>query len=210
MKLKLNNHQIKDIVFDFGGVLLDIDINLTLEAFRKLDITGVKGADIHPMNSGLFLDLELGLISTAEFVDGIRKCSKDADLSDQQILEAWNALLLDYDIRRFELLEKLRENYGVYLLSNTNLPHRENFIAKFESETGRNLEAYFDKVFYSDVMHMRKPDVEIYQSLLDQTGLDPRTTLFIDDNAHNLVGANEVGIHTYHLAKPETVLDLFE
>lgn len=211
MKLKNDNtHSIKDIIFDFGGVLLEIDVQITVKAFEKLGLSGVGIHDIHPHNKGVFLALELGEISPDDFFNYLVEHSAP-NTTRQQVEQAWNALLCDYDLRRFDLLGKLKaQGYGIYLLSNTNLPHREFFIEKFRQIQGLDLESYFDQVFYSDVMHLRKPDVEIYSQMLEQSGLNPHTTVFIDDNAHNLDGAQKVGIHTIHLAKPTTILDIFE
>lgn len=211
MKLKYDKgHKIKDIIFDFGGVLLDIDVPKTVEAFQRLGLSGLSMSDIHPHNSGAFLALELGEISTEEFWAYLVSHSAEGT-TEADVLEAWNALLCEYDMRRFELLDKLKaQGYGLYLLSNTNLPHRQFFMDKFQTLQGRGLESYFDQCFYSDQMHLRKPDVRIYSQTLEQSGLDPHTTIFIDDNLHNLAGAHQVGLHTIHLQQPTTVLDLFE
>lgn len=211
MRLKYDNtHIISDIIFDFGGVLLDIDIQKTVKAFEKLGLSSVNIEDIHPHNTGVFLALELGDISTHEFVEQLtRRCAPGT--TEQQVLQAWNALLEDYDLRRFDLLDKLKaQGYGLYLLSNTNLPHRQYFIERLEMITGRRLESYFDQVFYSDQMHLRKPDTQIYKEALHDAGLNPETTIFIDDNLHNTEAASKVGLHTIHLQNPQTILDLFE
>lgn len=213
--MKLKNPQfkhIKNIIFDFGNVLLDIDISLTIKAFEQLGLNDFSHADIHPHNAGVFLDVELGRISNQEFIDTLKSYATSKAPSDIEIYYAWNMLLLQYDFQRFELLDKLRQNYGVFLLSNTNLPHREFFIQKFNAENPANrpFESYFDKCFYSDEMHLRKPDTKIYTETLKDANLNADDTLFIDDNAHNLIGAQKVGLSTYHLESPETILDLFE
>lgn len=206
---------IRNIIFDFGGVLLDIDIRRTVEAFRRLGLSDLKSTEIHPQNAGVFLQLELGKITEEQFVGTLQShipAGKPVPTT-AEILDAWNALLLDYDWRRFELLDRLRESgYRVFLLSNTNLPHREYFIGKFNRENpdGRTFESYFDRIFYSDAMHLRKPDPEIYLTALREAGIDAGETLFIDDNKPNTDAAAELGIKTVHLVSPVTVLDLFE
>lgn len=206
---------IRNLIFDFGGVLLDIDIQRTIAAFQELGLAGLHHEEIHPHNSGIFLELELGQLSTAEFVERLQLCvpSGQRTPSAEELLAAWNALLLDYDWRRFELLDALRQSgYRLFLLSNTNMPHRECFVERFnrENPAGRTFESYFEDCFYSDVMHLRKPDEAIYRTVLEQTGIEPGQTLFIDDNRPNTKGAERVGIRTVHLASPLTVLDLFE
>ncbi|WP_298064015.1 HAD family phosphatase [uncultured Rikenella sp.] len=205
---------IRNLIFDFGGVLLDIDIRRTVEAFRRLGLAGLNPAEIHPQNTGIFLDLELGTVSEEAFVARLQSCAAGGlpVPTREQLLNAWNALLLDYDWRRFGLLDRLRESgYKVFLLSNTNRPHREYFIRKFDRENpaGRPFESYFDRCFYSDVMHLRKPDPAIYRTVLREAGIAAGETLFIDDNQPNTDAAAELGIQTVHLVPPATIFDLF-
>lgn len=221
MRLKPSlSNDIKNIIFDFGNVLLDIDISITTRAFSRMGLKGLRSSDIHPHNAGVFLDLELGNITTDQFVAELQAYAPEgaAVPTRDQILAAWNALLLPYDFRRFEMLDSLRESgYNVYLLSNTNLPHREYFVAKFDRENPANaiaplrpFESYFDHCFYSDAMHLRKPDPKIYTTTLEYGNMVPSQTLFIDDNKHNTEAASRLGINTYHLANGKSVLDLFE
>lgn len=208
---KYNN--IETVVFDFGNVLIDIDTNLTIEAFNKLKVENLNPLDIHPNNRGIFLKTELGEASTADFVTEIRqKCVEPDKISDRQILDAWNALLLPFDYSRFELVNRLKQTYNVILLSNTNEAHHIYFEAKFNAENPWRMDfkSLFDHVFYSDELGLRKPEVEIYQKVMQVANLVPEKTLFIDDNAPNLVAPQALGWHTYHLVKPETVLDLFQ
>lgn len=214
MKLKDQNFkEVKTIIFDFGNVLLNIDLSLTIEAFQKLGIDKLNAEDIHPNNVGVFHAMEVGHASEQDFIDEMKRlCSKPEKISDQQILEAWNALLLPLDKRVYDLLDALRKNYKVILLSNTNKPHHDFFEAKLnrENPTGRTFKSYFDHVFYSDELQLRKPEPEIYQAVQRITGLEASTTLFIDDNAPNLVEPHAMGWQVYNLVKPEVVFDLFE
>ncbi len=235
--------RIRNIIFDFGGVLLDIDIRLSVEAFARLGLTGFDPADIHPNNSGIFLQLELGNATEEEFVhkmqgyyidtlplrtpseqpgqprpgqsgNGPEQIIPNEIPTREQILGAWNALLLEYDRERFRLLERLRTaGYRLFLLSNTNLPHRTFFVEKFDHERANPgdlpFEAHFERCFYSDAMHLRKPDPLIYEEVLREAALDPSETLFVDDNAPNTAAAEALGIHTFTLRPPYTVFDLF-
>ena len=117
---------IRNLIFDFGGVLLDIDIRRTVAAFAALGLPGLDPFDTHPRNAGVFLRLELGQITERQFVEQLQALVPDGNPvpAPAQLLDAWNAMLLPYDWRRFELLDRLRaEGRRIFLLSNTNLPH---------------------------------------------------------------------------------------
>lgn len=211
MKLISKYQNIKNIIFDLGGVLLDIDVARTMDAFDRLAIDGVRAADIHPENAGIFLQLEVGAISTDDFIAQIQALAGDTKISPDQILDAWNAILVGFDMKRFEILDRLREHYNIYLLSNTNEPHRIKYLQMFrQTSGGRELESYFDQCFYSDLMKLRKPDVKIYRQLIAETGINPAESIFIDDNAVNFSGSEEAGIATFHLTPDRSLLDLVE
>ncbi len=212
MKLKIEGKEpIENIIFDFGGVILDIDISLTIKELEKLDIKGLRCEDIHPETKSPWLDLELGLVTPEQFIELMHSHYPDTKrIPESKIWECWNALLLDYDPKRIELIAKLKEHYNIYLLSNTNLPHRIFFFDKFEQQFGYRLENEFKECFYSDAMHLRKPDEKIYQAVLDSANIKGSNSLFIDDNFCNFSGAEKVGLNWYHLTGGETILDLFE
>ena len=212
MKLKNKfKKPIKNIIFDFGNVILDIDIALTIKAFDKFGIDELNSEDIHPYQRDFFLDIELGVISDDEFLEKLRvKYPSAINISDEEIWKAWNVLLLDFDPRRIELLKKVAENYNIYILSNTNHPHRVCFMEKFRAQFGFELESLFTQCYYSDVMKLRKPDTKIYTQLIEDAGIQPQESLFIDDNLCNFTGAEEAGLSWYHLTGGETILDMFE
>ncbi len=212
MKLKIKGSEpIKNIIFDFGNVILDIDIMLTLNKFVELGVTGLDTEDIHPHQKDFFLDIELGTISDDEFLQKLRaKYPSAATITDEQVWEAWNILLLDFDPRRIELLKKVAKKYNIYVLSNTNHPHRVKFMEMFKTQFGFELESLFVKCYYSDVMKLRKPDTKIYTQVIEDAGIVPHESLFIDDNMCNFTGAEEAGLAWYHLTGGETILDLFE
>lgn len=214
--MKLKNPELKNIhtiIFDFGNVLLDIDLNLTMNALHELGIIDINPQNIHPQNSGIFLQSEVGAISTDTFLETLRQQSTlTPKPSKEQVLAAWNALLLPYDYKRFEMVEELRKNYTVILLSNTNKPHHDFFEQRFADDNhfaGKTFRECFDTVYYSDEIRLRKPDVAIYRTIQNLKNLNPGRTLFIDDTAENLIEPRKLGWSTYHLQKPETVLDLF-
>ncbi|MFI3322762.1 MAG: HAD family phosphatase [Rikenellaceae bacterium] len=214
MKLTiLQEKPIENIIFDFGGVILDIDISLAVKAFNRLGVDNIRQADIHPETKSFFLDLEVGAISDDQFLEEIRKIyPKAREVSDEKMWSAWNEILLEFTKERFELIKELNKHYNVYLLSNTNHPHRVFWCEKFEKEFGEPFESYFKKCYYSDELGCRKPDAIIYQKVLEDAGIEAEKSLFIDDNMINFSGATEVGLNWYHLdlTKGATILDIFE
>lgn len=203
--------KIKNIIFDLGNVILDIDINRTLQAFKKLNITGLEVSDIHPHQRDFFLDLEVGLISDEQFIEKIYQTYPDSrKVGPRSIMEAWNVLLLDFEKDRFDMLRKLSNNHRIFLLSNTNHPHRLFFLEKAKQQLGVEFESFFEKCYYSDVLKMRKPDVRIYKHVIEDAGIDPSQTLFIDDNECNFSGAEEAGLNYYHLTAGNKVTSLFK
>ncbi|MEN9918119.1 MAG: hypothetical protein RL662_555 [Bacteroidota bacterium] len=212
MKLKSKfTDNIHNIIFDFGGVIMDININKTIHAFTNLNIEGLQADDIISAHKRFLHDLEIGTITPDEFINLIyTEYPKAVDVSDKLIWDAWNALLQPYDPARIALIEKLKERYSIYLLSNTNFPHRIKFKEMYRKQFGENLDDLFVQSFYSDEMHLRKPNLEIYQEVLEKARITPEATLFIDDNEANIVAARKVGIQAYHLTPGERITDLFE
>lgn len=202
--------EIENIIFDFGGVIMDINIGRTLVAFNNLKIEGLDSDDIISGHKKFLLDLELGLITPSQFIDAIHTEYPGAkNVNEKEIWDAWNALLQPYDRGRIEMLEKINQSYRTYLLSNTNFPHRVKFKEMYRKQFGENFDDLFIQCFYSDEMHLRKPDQEIYKQVMDSIRLNPRKTLFIDDNEANITGARKFGLHTYHLTGGERITDLF-
>lgn len=204
-----NFSHVKTIALDFGNVVLDIDISLSINEFKRLGLDAFTPADIHPDNSGIFYDIEIGALQPQGFVDALKG---DSNVSDSDVISAWNKLLLPYDYKRFELIQELRKNYRVVLLSNTNKIHHDFFEEVFDKENplGLTFKSAFDHVFYSDELGCRKPGEEIYQKVAQIIGATPDELLFVDDNAPNLIAPSKMGWSIYHLQKPETIFDLFE
>lgn len=201
---------VEALVFDLGGVLLDVQLQRTLRAFEALDIRGLGAAEVIDGNRACFRDLELGLISQEEFAEAVRRTFPAvAAIPDEQLLEAWNAMLMPFDAQRVELLRELGKRCPVYLLSNTNLPHRIRFRESFRERFGGSFDELFVRCFYSDELHLRKPDPEIYRSVARQIGTPPGKLLFIDDNAANVSAARGEGWQACHLTGGITVTDLF-
>jgi HAD superfamily hydrolase (TIGR01509 family) len=199
---------IKNIIFDLGGVILNIDINLTAEAFVDLGIKDFSQYFGHGFAASFFKDYEIGKISDEKFINDLRKLG-NLDAPDSVIIKAWDALLLDFPPKRIELLKKLKNKYRIFLFSNTNSLHTKTF-KKIYQDTFNNetLDELFEKAYYSQILGMRKPDLDSYRYIIKENDLQPEETLFIDDASVNIKGANEVGLKGYFLEPGKTILDI--
>lgn len=201
---------IKNIVFDLGGVIINIDFQYTYEAFSKLGNTDVINTIRKFEALQVFRKYEKGELSDAQLRNLLRK-EFNAPVSDQAIDNAWNALLKDIPKQRTDVLIKLKKQYRTFLLSNTNSIHiREVNDILFKTSGIQNLNALFEKVYYSYEIKMSKPDLEIYQHVLKQHKLIGEETLFIDDNKENIEGAKAAGLQVLHVQAPQTILELLE
>ncbi len=199
---------VKHIIFDLGGVFLNIDFQLTNQAFTALGVPNFNEMFTQHFSNPLFELLEMGKISEAAFYDAFRAAS-NTQLNNQQIKTAWNALLLDFPPERIEWLHSIKDKYNVYLFSNTNQIHHDCFIEIFAQQfPGKNFDAYFKKAYYSQHLGLRKPYPESFQAIIEEQGLIPAETLFIDDTIKNVEAAQLLGLQTIHLKNPLTVLDL--
>lgn len=149
------------------------------------------------------------MIDDETFRDQLREVLSD-HLSDAELDHAWNAMLLDIPMERIHLLEHLKSRFNIYLLSNTNNIHLQCFNKQVQQLTGFvAMDQYFHQAYYSHIMKMRKPDVEIYEYVLHAHDLVPHETIFLDDNKDNLLGANNAGIKTFHVEHPDQIYSLF-
>jgi putative hydrolase of the HAD superfamily len=204
---KLIHSQIKNIIFDWGGVLVNIDYHLTIQKFAKLGIPEFeKSFSQHQLNHDFIL-FETGKISA----DAIRSRFKSLipDISNRDFDSAWCAMLKDTPPERINLLKELKSRYNLYLLSNTNEIHATYYNNVLLKQYGFEFAQLFKKVYYSHHIGLRKPTQKIYHYVIDDSGVDPKQTLFIDDTPVNAKAAQQSGLVSYHLQHPETILDLF-
>lgn len=187
---------IKNLIIDFGGVLIDLDRKRCIENFKKLGFANVEDFLNIFHQQGVFMDQEKGLITPVEFRNEIRDIMGKI-VSDKQIDAAWNSFLVDIPTYKLDLLLKLREKYVVYLLSNTNEIHwKWSCKHAFPYRTFK-VEDYFEKIYLSYEMKMVKPDPEIFKAVIEDADISPKETLFIDDSDINCKAAQELGISTY-------------
>ena len=202
---------IKNIIFDFGAVIYDIDIDKTVLAFKALNITHYDTFDqfiASQANANIFLDIETGKISPKEFRDAIR-ATVDLKISDKAIDFAWNAMLVGYVKERLDLLCELKTKYRTFLLSNTNSIHWDYFSNQLQELGYSGLHELFEKDYYSHHLGMRKPDLNIFKHVLKDSNLVARETLFLDDNLMNIEAARMDGIPSIQITKELDMLTVF-
>lgn len=192
---------IKSIIFDLGGVLLDIDFNKASTAFKRIGVTAIDEMYSQNTIDSLFKDLETGSINEENFYTAIKASGKN-ETTDEQIRNSWNALLLDFRKESMAALKQLKKKYKLFLLSNTNSIHLDAFNKIFEtSGIEGKFKDYFDKVYFSHEIGCRKPDAKAYEIVLNENDLNPAETLFIDDSVANIEGAKAAGLQTILLEK---------
>lgn len=198
---------IRHIIFDLGGVLLNIDYSLTEKAFVSAGITDFAERYSQLRQTDIFDRLETGRMGREEFIATMQQLAA-APISEAQVLEAWNAMLLNFPLRRLQILQQLRSHYDLFLLSNTNEIHEEVFNNTLHREHGiPNIGVFFDKAYMSHRVGLRKPMPEIFRHVLEENGLKAEHTLFIDDSPQHIEAANAVGIKTIYLEKGMTIED---
>ncbi|MEL6535495.1 MAG: HAD family phosphatase [Bacteroidota bacterium] len=202
---------IDTIIFDLGGVIINLDPMATAVAMGK-----VMGVSPNTLMDALhhdetFQQYEKGFISDGEFLHYLESFTP-REVTPGDLTDAWNAMLLDIPPSRIALLQRLAADYRLFVLSNTNAIHIRAFNQILQKDTGHSsLEAIgvFDTVYFSYEVGRRKPDSEIFSYVVQDAGLDPARALFLDDGPANLEGAQSVGLHTQLVTPDRTILDLF-
>lgn len=189
----------KNLIFDFGCVLVNLDKHRCIRALQDIGAEGVARYVDECRQEDLFHDLEVGNTGIGEFCDEVRRKSPGCNATDDAICGAWNALLTGIPIRRLEELLALRRSHRMLLLSNTNPIHWKKAVADYFPMDGMGVDDYFEKTYLSYRLHMLKPDGEIFRHVLDDAGISAGETLFIDDSAANCASAERLGIASMHV-----------
>ncbi len=193
------------IIFDFGDVFINLNKGAVTTAFKKL---GLK--EWTPELDELNQQLEIGKISTFEFITGLQK-HLNPDTTEAKVRNAWNAILGDFPLYRLEFLQKLKGKYRLFLLSNTDAIHIEKFEQKVGLSFARDFYQCFEKVYFSFETGVRKPDEAAFNFVLEKHGLQASKTLFIDDKSDNIAAAKKLGMLVWNLApNQEDVVNLFD
>jgi glucose-1-phosphatase len=208
MTIEANKY--KNIIFDLGGVILNIDYMLAVKAFNNLGLPDFERFFSQAQQKQLFDLYEKGQISSADFRKELKTYCKTG-VDDTTIDAAWNAMLLDLPQERLDLLKRYKNSHRTFLLSNTNEIHIDTFNIYLQNNLNiPDMVGYFEKLYLSYKVGMRKPDAEIFELILSENNLNPSETLFIDDSIQHIESANKLGIQTYWLdVKKESIVDLF-
>jgi len=188
---------IKNIIFDFGRVLLNINPILTQKALMKLGFRQNSNPQ-GQSDDDIVEQLESGKITAEEFIDSVLLAVEE-NTSREDVADAWNAMLLDFPVAHFEKLKELKKHYRLFLLSNSNQIHYDSYVRSFREAHGSELSGLFEKMWFSFNIGIIKPDPAIFRYVLEDAQLKPEETLFIDDTLVHVEAARSVGIRAYHL-----------
>ena len=183
---------IDTIIFDFGDIFINLDKQATIDGLERLGLSSWN-EDLDQLN----ISFEKGQISRDAFLLGIQKQIPNATIDE--ILMAWNAVLLDFPLYRLEFLQLLSKKFRLFLLSNTDAIHIDHFEQREGASFYGDFYQCFEKVYFSYEMGMRKPDAEIYTTLINRHELSPKRTLFVDDKKDNTDAAKALGLHVWNL-----------
>ena len=200
--------EIKNIIFDLGGVIYAIDYHKTITAFKNLGIKNFDKLFAKAAQQNIFDDLETGTISKSEFFVEINLLIQDY-LTDNQITEAWNAMLLQFMPEALSCLDEISSDYRLFLLSNTNEIHIEFIKNQVGEENFKSFCARFEKVYLSHEIGKRKPHAKVFDYIINEKKLKKDETLFIDDSIQHVQGAIKAGLQAYHLDKGESISNFF-
>lgn len=198
----------KNLIFDIGNVIVDIDYTMPLKEFQKLSNIDFTEIVSHSQLPSVFHQFEKGRISVTDFHRELKQFLRK-EVTDQEILHAWNSILIHYPKQKFDLLNRLRSTYKVYALSNINETHVEAINAAVREKFGaKAFSDYFDAAYYSNEIGCRKPEAEIYEWVKQKENLIPEETFFVDDMPENVEAAKKAGWRAFHLNHPNKLAAL--
>jgi putative hydrolase of the HAD superfamily len=198
----------EQIIFDLGGVLLDIDYQATEKAFVELGLKdfGEKYSQLN--QNDLFDKLEIGEISAQHFINKILTLCP-VGTSPNKVVAAWNAMLGEFPKEKIELLQQIKGRLPIYMLSNTNEIHIPKVYDAWDKVSDEPMSTLFDKIYLSFEIGKRKPDVSTFEWVCYSLKINPSTTLFIDDSPQHIEGAKKAGLQTYYYQSKTEFLEFF-
>lgn len=199
--------EIKNIIFDLGGVLLNLDFESSRRAFIKLGVPQFEEIFRITHEDNFWKQYETGRLNDQQFVEIARTMAIEGT-TNEDIIHAWNSMLLDFPKERVDFLDKLKNRYRLFLFSNTNSIHVQSFRQTFREVYNREIDLLFEKAWYSNFIHLRKPDVEAFNYVVENSGINAADTLFIDDSLPNVEGARMAGLKAVHLGPGMSILEL--
>lgn len=201
--------ELKNIIFDLGAVLINIDYKKTERAFIELGFDNFEAMYSQFTADAVFEKLETGKISNEDFYDKLISLN-DNNITATQIKNAWNEIILDWRVESLHFLETLSPKYKLFLLSNTNAIHHEYFHNSLKAETQRTeIDSLFTKAYYSHEIHLRKPNEDIFEFVAKDANIIMEETLFIDDSSNNILTAKQLGFKTHLLLDGERIENLY-
>ena len=199
---------IKNIIFDLGDVIINIDVPRAAQSFAVLANISVEKSTQIIQDNEVFRKFESGILNESTFRNYIRTIFENPAWTDETIDETWNSLLLDIPKERIKLIQRLKTNYRLFLLSNTSPIHVKATNQILEKATGvEKLDDLFEHIFLSYEMWVMKPDRQIFEMVLSQADIKAEETLFLDDNADNVKASLDMGIQTIHVQKPVSIVE---
>jgi len=204
----LHSMKYEAIIFDLGGVIINLDYQRTIDAFHLLGADDFQELYTQASQSSVFDDYETGKISSPHFINKLLDFLPSG-ISPNKVVAAWNEMILDVPIQKIDLLDRLKSKVPIFLLSNTNEIHMDKVRREWKKTTSQAMESSFHQIYLSYQLGMRKPDQEIFQQVCSNHQLDPSKTLFIDDSIQHVEGASSYGLCTYHLTSPDDLYSVF-
>lgn len=200
---------VKNILFDFGGVIVSLNKQNALNRFKEIGFSQIEDYLGEFRQKGIFLQYETGEIDREGFLKEFRRLGNN-NATMEEIDSAWMAFLLDIPPYKYELIKELRKKYNVYLLSNTNPSVMKWADSPAFSPEGKTIREYFDKCYISYELGCAKPDKEIFDLIVKDSGMKPEETLFFDDGTANIEMAKELGFQVYLTSQDEDLRKVFE
>jgi putative hydrolase of the HAD superfamily len=192
--------EIKNIVFDFGGVVVDINRTAAIDKFKKTGIANIEELLDPYRQKGIFCKIEDGSMSREDFYAEIcRLTGKNIDSKD--IDQGWLDFIVPVEQTKLDYIQKLRAKYKVLLLSNTNDIIMSWALSEEFSPAGKPLDYYFDEMYLSYKLGCMKPDFDIFHKMIELSGINPAETLFIDDSEANITSGKTLGFKTFWFKK---------
>jgi putative hydrolase of the HAD superfamily len=189
----------KNIIFDMGGVIVDVHLDRAVEKFKALGVKDAGELIDSSHHKGIFIDFENGNIDTGRFCELLNE-HVGKTIPPQEIESAWKSIIsppLEY---KMDYIKELRKKYKLYILTNNNPVILNWACSKGFTPSGDSLSDCFDKIYASYKMKCTKPDLKIFRMMIEDAGINPEESLYIDDSEHNLIPARKLGMHVY-LAK---------
>ncbi len=200
---------IKNIIFDLGNVILNLDFESSIKAFKELGLKDDVLTKHSVFPDPCFYEQEVGTITPEEFRKRVVKILNGKNVTEEQVNSAWLKMVLDIPEHRIKVLQKLGKKYRLYLFSNSNKIHIDKIDEEFKEQYGFEFPSLFEQQFYSHEIHVRKPDLSSFEKVIQLSGVNPEETLFIDDLEDNIKGAERAGLKTFWLKNGMEMAEIF-